>query len=208
MDSITLLHYLTKVREEKLVALSFNYGQRHSKELECAKQNCLDLDIEHKIIDLTWFGSELANNSALTGEEAVPYGHYASENMKKTVVPFRNGVMLSLAVAYAENIEANRVYCGVHTGDHFIYPDCTEEFVKMFSLAATSGTFNKVKVIAPFNDLKMDKGHIALIGTDIGVDYSKTWTCYEGKNKPCGKCGACVERREAFEQNELVDTLI
>ena len=209
MDSITLLHYLENKNEYDLHALSFNYGQKHNRELECAKGECTKLQIPHTIIDIPFFGKNIANNSALTNKNRqIPYGHYTAENMKQTVVPFRNGVMLSLAIAYAENIKATTVFYGAHGGDHFIYPDCRPEFEQAMSLAGQLGTFNKVKLRAPFNEMGLDKTGIVSLGLKLNVPYENTWTCYEGKNKPCGKCGACNERAEAFSKNGVVDPLV
>ena len=185
VDSVTLLHYLKYQNKYDLYALSFNYGQKHNRELDCALIQCTGLKVIHQTIDMKFFGESLANNSSLTSEEKVPHGHYAAENMKSTVVPFRNGVMLSLAIAYAENIGAKVVFYGAHGGDHFIYPDCRPEFEQAMSLAGKLGTFNKVELKAPFNELEMDKADIVAMGLKLGIAYDYTWTCYEGKEKPC-----------------------
>ena len=195
MDSTTLLYYL-KSKKYEITALSFDYGQRHIKELAFARQNCNELGIKHQVVDLSAI-SKLFDNSCLVNKDiAVPEGHYQSETMKLTVVPNRNMMMLSIAIAYAENLKYAAVAIANHAGDHAIYPDCRPKFIKYLSRAAETGTYNKIKIFAPFTHYT--KRQIAKIGLKLGVDYSKTWTCYKGEDKPCGKCGSCVERREAL----------
>ena len=209
IDSTTLLHYLTKQKKYDLYALSFKYGQKHKRELKCAKYQCKLLKVPHIILDIPFFGKILANNSALTNKnKKVPYGRYTAENMKRTVVPFRNGVLLSLAIAYAENIGVSIVFYGAHGGDHFTYPDTRPEFEQAMSLAGQLGTFNKVILKAPFNEMNLDKAGIVKLGLSLNVPYEHTWTCYEGKSKPCRKCGSCNERIEAFEKNGIIDPLL
>ncbi len=197
MDSITLLHHC-KEQCNQIKALSFDYGQRHVRELQFAKKACKKLGIEWKLVNLKSVTS-LISNSALTGNMKVPYGHYENETMKLTVVPNRNMIMLSIAIGYAENLGFNYVAYAAHAGDHAIYPDCRPEFASMLELASKFGTYNKIKFYTPFIDMK--KGVIALIGIkNYKIDYDKeTWSCYEGKNKACKKCGTCVERQEALE---------
>jgi len=188
MDSTTLLYYLLKKRNLDVYALSFNYGQRHSKELEMARKTCEILEVPHKIVDLSSI-RELLKGSALIDVIDVPEGHYEEENMKLTVVPNRNMIMLSLAIAYAISIKALVVYYAAHGGDHAIYPDCRPEFVAAMRTVAEQCDWYSVTVEAPF--LFYDKGDIAILGRELGVDYSLTWTCYKGGKVPCGKCGAC-----------------
>lgn len=204
MDSSTLL-YLLKEEAKEVKAISFNYGQRHKRELELAKQTCDKLGIEHVLVDLTNITS-LISNSALTGDEPVPHGHYADETMKKTVVPNRNMIMASIAIGYAVNLDFDRVAMGVHAGDHAIYPDCRPAFIEALNLIAQIANYKPIEVYAPF--LHLDKGDIALMGNNLGVDYSLTQTCYEGTEVPCGECGACVERAEAFAKAETTDPLV
>jgi len=201
LDSTTALYYSIE-NYKKIEAISFDYGQNHKKELDFAKWHCEKLGIPHKIIKLDF---SCFNSSLLSGADEIPEGHYADENMKSTVVPFRNGIMLAFAVGYAENVEADCVLIGSHSGDHTIYPDCRKEFTYHMSLAAKHGTYKKVEIVSPFN--KMMKWDLVKIGTDLGIDYSKTWSCYKGGEKSCGKCGTCVERIEAFEKNNLNDPL-
>jgi len=199
LDSTTALYHSVKHYHE-VEAISFNYGQNHVKELEFAKFHCAHLNIKHTIINLDFSCFE---SSLLSGGEDIPEGHYEAENMKSTVVPFRNGIMLSYAVGYAENCNAQDVILGSHAGDHTIYPDCREIFTHHMNAAAEAGTYNAIQIVSPFNHLM--KWDLVRIGSALGIDYSKTWSCYKGGEKPCGKCGTCVERIEAFEKNKLVD---
>lgn len=204
MDSTTLLYKL--ISEGKSVeAISFDYGQRHKLELEKAKETCEALGIGHKIIDLS-FIKQLISNSALTGDIDVPKGHYEDENMKLTVVPNRNMIMASIAIGYAVNIGAGEVALGVHAGDHAIYPDCRPEFIEALSTIAKIANYKPVNIYTPF--LFNTKGEIASVGKELNVDYSKTLTCYEGSEVPCGKCGSCTERIEAFAHAGIEDPLI
>jgi 7-cyano-7-deazaguanine synthase len=207
LDSTTLLYdIVNQYGAENVVALSFNYGSKHNaQELAKALKSCTQLSVKHEIISLQEV-FRLFNSALLEGGEEVPKGHYEEENMKKTVVPFRNGILLSLAVGYAESQGIDKVFYGAHSGDHAIYPDCREEFIKAISSAAKTGTYNEVQIIAPYTN--MNKISILEKGQELGVDYSNTWTCYDPQDgKPCGKCGSCTERTEAFVENFLVDPL-
>ena len=203
MDSYTSLH-LAKKQGFDVHALSFNYGQRHDKELAYAKSVTQKYNIEHKIVDISSI-NQLIGGSSLTDDIAVPEGHYEEESMKLTVVPNRNMILLSMAVAYAVSIEAEAVYFGAHSGDHAIYPDCRTEFVDAMNAACQIANYSPVDVRAPF--LHQDKIEILRQGLDMGLDYAETWTCYNGREKACGKCGSCQERLEAFEQNNATDPL-
>jgi 7-cyano-7-deazaguanine synthase len=204
LDSTTLLYHLVK-QNLKITALSFDYGQRHSRELVCACWQCDSLKVPHKIIDLGNI-KQLLQGSSLTSPEIVtPEGHYAQENMKLTVVPNRNMIMLSLAIACAISLKAPKVWYGAHAGDHAIYPDCRPAFVKAMQRTADLCDWNPVDIEAPF--LGIDKAGIVSIGLELGVRYDQTWTCYSGREKACGKCGSCSERLEAFEKNHLKDPL-
>lgn len=208
MDSVTLA-YLLDAEGYELHLLAFNYGQRHKKELQFAEMAAKALKAEFDIVNLSNLG-KLLKGSALTDDIAVPDGHYASENMKITVVPNRNAIMLSIAygVAVAEN--ADIVATGVHAGDHFIYPDCRTKFIKAFDIAsslANEGFGNPdLKIIAPFGEIGKDG--IVKIGTELNVPYENTWSCYKGGDKHCGKCGTCVERKEAFQLAGVSDPTI
>lgn len=193
MDSITLLYAR---KEDIALAVTFDYGSNHNKrEAELAKWHCEKLGIEHIIIPLDFMHQHF-KSSLLQGADAVPEGHYADENMKSTVVPFRNGIMLAIACGLAESRGLGSVFIANHAGDHAIYPDCRATFIASMSEAMAYGTYEHIKVAAPFTHLT--KSEIALIGHNYGVDYSKTYSCYKGGEKHCGKCGTCVERKEAF----------
>jgi len=204
MDSTTLLYHLLH-DGRKVKAISFDYGQRHKRELEMASQTCLKLGVEHKIISLA-FMRDIASNSALTSDMQVPHGHYEAENMKLTVVPNRNMIMASIAMAWAVNEEFDEIALGVHAGDHAIYPDCRPVFVDQLKKIAMIANFNPVFIYAPF--LHLTKNDIAERGKVLNVDYSLTHTCYEGGAAPCGECGSCVERAEAFKISNMIDPLI
>lgn len=205
LDSTTLLYWLKKQQKMHIEALSFDYGQRHKKELEFAKATCEKLGVSHKVINVT-FLNQLMQGSALTSKDInVPHGHYEAENMKLTVVPNRNMTMTSIAVAYAVSIGAGKVFIGVHAGDFHIYPDCRPEFIEAMNEVTKISNYIPVRVEAPF--LNIDKGDIVKIGRILEVDYSLTWTCYEGKSVPCGKCGADMERKYAFDKAKMRDPL-
>lgn len=197
MDSFTVLHEAMNTKPF-VHALSFNYGQRHSKELEFAHVVCKLKNVPHQVVDLRSVNS-LIQGSSLTSDINVPEGHYAEDNMKQTVVPNRNMIMLSLAVGYAVSLGAGHVYCGAHAGDHDIYPDCREEFFDKLNTATLIANYQPVEINVPF--IRMDKAQILQRGAELGLDatdYGHTWTCYNGRDAACGKCGACVERQEAF----------
>ncbi len=206
MDSVTLL-YQVIAWGYKVHALSFDYGQKHKKELEYAKTQCEAVGADHIIVDLSPLNALL--KSALTDKDIeVPEGHYAAENMKATVVPNRNSIMLAIAVGHAVSLNAQRVFAGMHSGDHPIYPDCRPEFVEAFNKAevlANKGYMHPDFMIeAPF--INISKADIAKKGLNLGIDYSGTWSCYKGGEKHCGKCGTCVERKEAFQLIGAIDT--
>lgn len=193
MDSVTLLH---DYRDRIALAVTFDYGSNHNaREIECARINCRNLGVEHIVIPLKFMG-EYFESSLLSGADAIPEGHYADENMKSTVVPFRNGIMLSVACGLAESRALKHVMLANHSGDHAIYPDCRKGFVDAMSEAMRQGTYDGVTIIAPYTEIT--KNDIARRGVEIGVDYSLTYSCYKGGEKHCGRCGTCVERREAM----------
>ena len=204
MDSFTVLHKAQQQGYE-LFALSFNYGQRHSKELDYAARVCNELSVPHKVVDITAI-NELIGGSALTSTEIdIPEGDYAEENMKATVVPNRNMILLSLATGYALSIGAEKVFYGAHSGDHTIYPDCRPEFVEAVNKVTQICDWQPVTIEAPY--LYASKVEILRDGLEMGLDYGKTWTCYNGREQACGKCGSCVERLEAFTLNNATDPL-
>jgi len=203
MDSFTVLNRALKDGKE-VYALSFDYGQRHVKELECASQVCNGLGVQHKVIDISAINQLLAGSS-LTDDIDIPEGHYEAENMKSTIVPNRNMILLSLAVGYAVSVGAEQVYYGAHSGDHAIYPDCRPEFVMKMNDVCQIANYESVEIFSPY--LNVDKTDILADGISMNLDYSNTWTCYNGREKACGKCGACQERLEAFEENGLTDPI-
>ena len=203
MDSITLLY---DHKDEIALGISFDYGSNHNaREIPFAKMHCERLGIKHITINLD-FMHQYFKSSLLDGAEAIPEGHYADDNMKSTVVPFRNGIMLSIAIGIAESNNLDQVFIANHGGDHTIYPDCRPEFINAIDAAATAGTYNNVKVVAP--DTKITKSDIARIGKKLGIDYTETWSCYKGGEVHCGKCGTCVERKEALAEAGIEDKTI
>ncbi len=205
MDSFTVLHRAIKAGHEVL-AVSFNYGQRHSKELDYARRVCAEAGVVHDVVDITAMQSLMSNSSLMANsDDDIPEGHYAADNMKSTVVPNRNMILISLAIGYAVNEGASEVWYGAHSGDHTIYPDCRPEFVEAMQDVSLLANFDPVKVVAPY--LYDDKIVILKDGLAMDLDYAKTWTCYNGREKACGKCGSCVERLEAFALNNAQDPL-
>ncbi|MDU0355637.1 7-cyano-7-deazaguanine synthase QueC [Paraglaciecola aquimarina] len=203
MDSYTVLNLACKQGLE-VYALSFDYGQRHKKELDYASKACLELGVQHKIVDISAI-NQLIGGSSLTSDIEVAEGHYAEDSMKTTVVPNRNMILLSMAVGYAVSIDATKVYYGAHSGDHAIYPDCRPEFVHKMNDVCAIANYEAVEIVTPYLDVS--KIAILTAGLEMGLDYGKTWTCYNGREKACGKCGACQERLEAFANNNQTDPL-
>ncbi|NQY37447.1 MAG: 7-cyano-7-deazaguanine synthase QueC [Alteromonadaceae bacterium] len=207
MDSFTVLNRALKNGKE-VYALSFDYGQRHVKELECASLVCKKLNISHKVVDISAI-NQLLGGSSLTASVdeniEIPEGHYEADSMKSTVVPNRNMILISLAVAYAVSVKAAQVYYGAHSGDHAIYPDCRPEFVEKMNDVCQIANYQSVEIFSPY--LNVNKTAILTDGISMGLDYSNTWTCYNGREKACGKCGACQERLEAFRDNNVTDPL-
>lgn len=201
MDSVTMLH---EYNEEIVLAVTFNYGSNHNeREIACARQHCEALGIGLIEIRLD-FMSRYFESSLLSGADAIPEGHYADENMKSTVVPFRNGIMLSIAAGLAESRGLKSIIIANHAGDHAIYPDCRPEFIDNMDKAIQAGTYEHIRIKAPYTNLT--KGEIAARGKQLGIDYSTTYSCYKGGEKHCGKCGTCIERREALAQAGINDT--
>jgi 7-cyano-7-deazaguanine synthase len=196
VDSSTLAYKLVNDGLH-IETLTFDYNQRHRKEIISAVHIAESLDVRNDVIDIVQVGSKL-KNSALTDNVGVPHGHYHSENMRKTVVPNRNAIMLSIAWGVAVSRVFDFVSYAAHSGDHYIYPDCRPSFCNALELALREATFpNKVELYTPF--LVMSKMEIIKLGLSLKVPYDITWTCYEGGDIPCGKCGSCIERQEAFD---------
>lgn len=200
MDSVTLLY---DYQERIALAITFDYGSNHNKrEAACAALHCQRLGIEHIIIPLD-FMARYFKSSLLEGAEAIPEGDYNDENIHSTVVPFRNGIMLAIAAGLAESRELTRVMMANHFGDHVIYPDCSEEFVRHMSSAMTAGTYVGVQVLAPYTTIS--KTDIARIGKRLGIDYSLTYSCYKGGPRHCGRCATCRERMQALREAGIDD---
>ena len=203
MDSVTLLY---DQRDRIALAVTFDYGSNHNaREIPFARLHFQRLGIDHLVIPLSFIG-EYFESSLLAGSDAIPEGNYDDENMRSTVVPFRNGIMLSVAVGLAESRGLKFVMMANHGGDHAIYPDCRPEFVTAFSEAARTGTYPGITLICPFTNLT--KGQIAARGRELGIDYSETWSCYKGGVHHCGRCGTCVERKEAMAEAGVTDTTV
>lgn len=201
MDSVTLLY---DYKDRIALGISFDYGSNHNaKEIPFAKLHCERLGIKHITIPLD-FMHQYFKSSLLEGADAIPEGHYLDENMKSTVVPFRNGIMLAIAAGMAESYGLSHVMIANHGGDHAIYPDCRPEFISAMSNATEAGSYNGVTVLAPYTNIT--KGDIARRGKELGIDYNETWSCYKGGEKHCGKCGTCVERKEALHYAGIEDT--
>ncbi|WP_418854905.1 7-cyano-7-deazaguanine synthase QueC [Prevotella sp.] len=201
MDSVTLLY---DYKDRIALGISFDYGSNHNaKEIPFAKLHCERLGIKHVTIPLD-FMHQYFKSSLLEGADAIPEGHYQDENMKSTVVPFRNGIMLAIAAGMAESYGLSHVMIANHGGDHAIYPDCRPEFISAMSNATEAGSYNGVTVLAPYTNIT--KGDIARRGKELGIDYNETWSCYKGGEKHCGKCGTCVERKEALHYAGIEDT--
>ena len=194
MDSVTMLwDYADSIA----AAVTFQYGSNHNRrEAACARWNCEHLGIRWYEIDLSFMG-QYFESSLLSGADAIPEGSYDDDNMRSTVVPFRNGIMLSVAAGLAESLGLKKVMIANHSGDHAIYPDCRPAFIRSMGAAIADGTYEHLELLAPYTE--MTKGEIARRGKELGVDYSHTYSCYKGGEHHCGKCATCVERREALE---------
>ena len=192
-SSVALYHFADRIK----LAVSFNYGSKHNvREIEHAALNCNALGIEHRVIEMDLNKMGFVSDLLQSGGD-IPDGHYEDENMKKTVVPFRNGIMLSIAAGIAESIDCNKLLISNHAGDHAIYPDCRPDFIDSMNDAIRFGTYNNVEIMAPYTHLT--KREIALKGNEIGVPFEKTYSCYNGQAEHCGTCGTCTERKEALE---------
>ena len=202
MDSVTAL-YEAREHYEIVCAVSFHYGANpNDREILFAAHHAARLGVPHRQIRLG-FIDELFKSDLLQSGSEIPAGHYEEQTMKQTVVPFRNGIMLAIAAGLAESLEANGIVIAAHAGDHAIYPDCREDFMKSMADAIRLGTYARVEILRPF--ITMTKAAIARRGHELGVDYSATWSCYVGGETHCGECGTCVERREAFQLAGIPD---
>ncbi|MEA3187459.1 MAG: 7-cyano-7-deazaguanine synthase [Chthoniobacter sp.] len=202
LDSVCALHEAARQHIVR-AALSFDYGAKHNhREIPHAGHHCRKLGIAHGIIRLN-FVAELFKSDLLKGGGAIPDGHYEEATMKATVVPFRNGIMLSVAAGFAESRGAKGLVIAAHAGDHAIYPDCREVFMQAMSDAMRLGTYAEIELLRPF--IAMTKAQIVSRGAELGVDFARTWSCYKGGEFHCGACGTCVERREAFLLADIPD---
>lgn len=205
MDSTVLLYDMLD-RGKKTAALSFDYGSRHNpRELPLAAKTCKALGVAHQIIRLPFIG-ELFSSALLKGGREIPDGAYDSGTMALTVVPFRNPILMSISVGYAESVGAAEVLLASHSGDHALYPDCRTEFNTAFDQAVRLGTAHKVRLGFPYETLC--KRDIAEIGRRLGVDFSHTWSCYKGGERHCGTCGACLERKDALRCAQGADPTV
>lgn len=202
MDSSVALHWAAR-RTQLVAALSVDYGSKHNgRELAMAGLQAAALAVPHEVIDLPWVNRCFRSDLLQSGGD-IPEGHYTDQSMQSTVVPFRNAILLSMACGLAESRGAQAVVIAAHSGDHAIYPDCRESFMLAMAQAMRLGTYAGIELMRPF--IAMDKAAIAREGAALGVDFSKTWSCYKGGELHCGRCGTCVERREAFALAGLVD---
>lgn len=203
VDSTTALYHAHRTHAI-VEALSFSYGAKHNdRELPCAQWHAKHLGVPHMTVSLDFIGDYFSSNLLKTGE-AIPTGDYDEKTMRKTVVPFRNGIMLSIAAGFAESCGANALVIAAHAGDHAIYPDCRPEFMGAMENAIQLGTYARVHVQRPF--ITMTKAEIIQRGVELRVNFSRTWSCYVGGEMHCGICGTCLERREAFIQAGVFDS--
>ena len=202
MDSVAAL-YQAAAETTVVACLSFHYGSKHNdREIPFARWHAEKLGLPHLTVPLDFIGDSFESDLLKKGGE-IPKGHYEEQSMKKTVVPFRNGILLAIAAGFAESKGADGLVIAAHSGDHAIYPDCREEFMKAMGDAIRLGTYAQVELLRPF--IAMTKAGIAAEGARLGVDFSQTWSCYVGGDIHCGECGTCVERREAFLDAGLPD---
>jgi 7-cyano-7-deazaguanine synthase len=203
LDSVSLAQRIAS-QGDLFGLISFDYGQRHRKELDFAAACAKRLGVFHQIIDMTAVGAQLTG-SALTDDVEVPDGHYAEETMRVTVVPNRNAIMLTIAFGVAAARQADAVAIAVHGGDHFIYPDCRPGFIDAFQVMQNHALdgYAKVELLAPY--VNGSKADIVTDGAKHGTPFAETWSCYKGGARHCGRCGTCVERREAFHLAGVAD---
>jgi 7-cyano-7-deazaguanine synthase len=202
MDSVTAFYWAIK-NHEVVAAVSFDYGSKHNhSEIPYAQRHCELNGIRHEVIGLDFMNRFFTSDLLKSGGD-VPDGHYQEPTMARTVVPFRNGIMLSICCGLAESWGANAIVIAAHSGDHAIYPDCREPFMNAMACAMREGSYAKVELLRPF--IEMDKTGIVHLGQKLGVNYGDTWSCYKGLDRHCGTCGTCVERKEAFQLAGAVD---
>jgi 7-cyano-7-deazaguanine synthase len=207
LDSTVLLYKLFEIDKREVTCINFNYGSKHNiRERIAAKEFCERLNVPICFIDLPFIRDRFKSSLLIDSFDPIPKGGYKEESMKSTVVPFRNGIMLSIAAGFAESIGYDVVALANHAGDHHIYPDCRPEFISAMSFAIQTGTYKKIDILSPF--CSYTKGEIVSIGESLCVPFESTWTCYEGKDIHCGTCGACNERKEAFKEANIQDPTV
>ena len=205
MDSVTALHW-ARAEHDVVAAMSFDYGAKHNHcEIPFAAEHAAIVGTRHEIVRMEFVERLFASDLLKSGGD-IPEGHYEAVNMKQTVVPFRNAIMLSIACGFAESVGADGLVIAAHGGDHAIYPDCREDFMRAMGDAMRLGTYAGVKLLRPF--IALNKGEIAAAGVKLAVDFARTWSCYKGGAIHCGKCGTCVERREAFALAGVADPTV
>ncbi len=210
VDSTTCLAMaIHKYGKDNVVALSISYGQKHTKEIEASDKIAEYYGVEHIYLDLTKI-FEYSNCSLLShSDKEIPKGTYESQLKESdglpvgTYVPFRNGLFLSSAASIALSKECSVIYYGAHADDSAgnAYPDCSDEFNRAMAQAIQAGSGRQLKLLAPF--INMSKADVVATGLKLDVPYELTWSCYEGGEKPCGVCGTCIDRREAFAANGI-----
>ncbi|MCH6257616.1 7-cyano-7-deazaguanine synthase QueC [Puniceicoccaceae bacterium K14] len=206
MDSTVLLYSLLKQGVDIRGALSIDYGQKHRKELICAREICEKAGIEHKVVDLRSI-TDIFGNSSLTNTTVdVPEGHYEEVTMKSTVVPNRNMILISIATAWGIAKKVEAVAYGAHSGDHAVYPDCREPFAESLDKTIQQCDWHPIRLYRPL--VNMSKAEIATLGMETGAPLDLTWSCYKGGDTHCGCCGTCVERREAFYLAGIADPTV
>ena len=213
VDSTTALGLaIQKYGREQVIALSLSYGQKHEKEIEAAKAVAAYYGIEQLFLDLSKI-FQYSNCSLLKqSDEKIPEESYAEqiretegETPVSTYVPFRNGLFLSTAASIALSKGCQVIYYGAHADDAagFAYPDCSPVFNEAMNQAIWEGSGHQLKIEAPF--VNINKAEVVKTGLKLGVPYELTWSCYEGGEKPCGKCGTCIDREAAFAANGVAD---
>lgn len=202
LDSVTALHH-AHANGTVAAALTFDYGAKHNaREITSAQYQSALLGIPHEVMSLPFMDRHFRSHLLQSGGP-IPDGHYAEETMRQTVVPFRNGILLSIAAGFAESRQAHAVVIAAHAGDHAIYPDCRPPFFDAMADAVRLGTYAGIRLLRPFVHLL--KADLVRLGHQLGIAFDHTWSCYKGGDLHCGTCGTCVERREAFQQAQLPD---
>lgn len=212
LDSTVLLHHVAKdMNFSEIHALSFNYGQRHSRELACAAAQARLAGVaEHRVMDITFMGALVRQGSALIagGADVPDLAALPAEELEQppTYVPNRNMMLLSMAVAYAESHGITDVFYGAQAQDEYGYWDCTRDFLQRMNEVLALNRKKPVSIHAPF--VTKSKGETVKLGLRLGVDFTQTWSCYRGREWACGTCPTCVERLNAFKYNNVADPAV